>query len=373
MPSPFPPAHLSAIDFEDGLITLDSAGTMRVFDALGAALWHALAEGHDPSALIADIAAAQGRLAGETAYDLIRMWNEPPAADGPFEPLAPTAPPRQQVRWHANLCGLHLAMSAEPQQADWLSMILPEASPLGHETVHRIAVVPAGGRQQALVVEDKEILRTDEPDLLQGAIYQACLDIRHGYPDWRAIMHGAAVALGNAAVGLPAPSGSGKSTLTALLLARGYAYLADDLLAVLPDGSAAPWPTAISVKPGSLGVIEEAWPSELAAAPRRVAKGLDTRMLPVSERRCAAAPVRLRALVMPRYEPEGDNRLTPITSLDALAELARDRLWIGYPLTLGRITDFTAWLAQTPCYMIRYNSVDRVDEALRAILEGDAA
>ncbi len=370
---PFPPAHLRAIDFEDGLITLDNAGTMRVFDALAAALWYALAQGHDPITLVEDIAAAQGRLAGEAANDLIRLWHEPPSPDNSPESPPLATPPFSPVCWNASLCGLDLAISAEAQQAEWLRMILPEARKSADGTAHRIAILPSGGGVQALIVEGREILRTHEPDLLQGAIYQACLDIRHGHPDWRAIMHGAAVALGDGAIGLPAPSGSGKSTLTALLLARGYSYLADDLLAILPDGAAAPWPTAISVKPGSLEIVDQAWPGALAAAQRRIAKGLDTRLLSVPQNQCVAAPVRLRALVMPRYDPGGDNRLTPLRPLDALAELARDRLWIGYPLTPARIADFTAWLKQLPCFMIRYNMPARVDDALREILQGHAA
>lgn len=214
------------------------------------------------------------------------------------------------------------------------------------------------------------MLHTREPDLLQGAIYQACLDILYGQPEWRALIHGAGVALGDAAIGLPAPSGSGKSTLTALLLARGYRNLTDDLLAVLPHGRAAPWPTALSVKPGSLAVVGAVWPEALACAPRRMAKGLETRLLAIPEAQRAAEPVQLRALVMPRYDPADDNRLHRFRPLHALAELASDRLWIGYPLSRARIVAFTDWLAPMPCYMIRYNAPDQVDKALRAVIAG---
>lgn len=368
--SRFASPDLYAFDFDEGLVTVDASGTLRVFDALAAALWHALAEGHDPDQLVADIAAARGDPAGAAAQDLITLWRKVPDPVPVDDLVPPIVQDCDLVQWYARLCGLDLVMEAEPDQARWLGTILPDVQTDDHDGEHRISIIPNGAGRQALFVDGFHILTTDEPDLLQGAIYQACLDLVYEKPDWRALMHGAAVALEGAAIGLPAPSGSGKSTLTALLLARGYTYLADDLLAVLPDGKAAPWPTAISVKPGSLDIVEKAWPGVLEWAPRRFVKGLDTRLLSVSKAQCAASPLPLHALIMPRYDTQGDNRLMRLRPLRALAELASDRLWIGYPLTPSRVIGFARWLEQMPCYMIRYNSLDRVDEAIRAVRAG---
>ena len=73
---------------------------------------------------------------------------------------------------------------------------------------------------------------------------------------WRAFIHGAALVRNGSSLALSGPSGSGKSTLAAGLLARGFAYLADDIVALSePDGVIMPWPLPLSIKPGSVDIL----------------------------------------------------------------------------------------------------------------------
>ncbi|WP_296307532.1 hypothetical protein [Erythrobacter sp.] len=224
--------------------------------------------------------------------------------------------------------------------------------------------------QWRLSIDGRELVTTRELELVQGAIYQACLDVIHHRPEWQALIHGAAIAWAGSAIGLAAPSGSGKSTLSALLVARGWTYVAEDLLAILPHGKVAPWPLPISVKPGSVAVISAAWPGGLGEPRAHPGKAIMARMLHVPPDRCATAALPLKALVLPRYDPDGDDALQPLWPLHALARLAWDRLWIGYPLTRERVERFIRWLAAMPCYEIAYRRIEAIDAHFRHIAGG---
>src|SRR5689334_21394421 len=92
-------------------------------------------------------------------------------------------------------------------------------------------------------------------------------------------MHAGAVARDGCAIGFPAPSGSGKTTLIAGLIARGFTYVSDDLVAVAAaDGRVAPWPMPLSIKAGSWPLLEPLHP-QLAEAPAILAGGRKARLL----------------------------------------------------------------------------------------------
>ena len=71
--------------------------------------------------------------------------------------------------------------------------------------------------------------------VLTGSIFAALLQQRGVIP-----FHASAVATEAGAVLFAGSSGAGKSSLLAALLSRGYAMLADDATAVVPDGSGRP-------------------------------------------------------------------------------------------------------------------------------------
>ena len=75
----------------------------------------------------------------------------------------------------------------------------------------------------------------DVAAVLTGSIFSALLQQRGVVP-----FHASAVATEAGAVLFAGSSGAGKSSLLAALLARGYTMLADDMTAVVPDGSGRP-------------------------------------------------------------------------------------------------------------------------------------
>ena len=82
---------------------------------------------------------------------------------------------------------------------------------------------------------------------------------------WRRhlLLHAACVERDGKALILTGESGSGKSTLAALLGARGWRFMGDELaLLDLQTGAVHPFPRLISVKNEAIPVVEGAWPGQ---------------------------------------------------------------------------------------------------------------
>jgi len=360
---------ITAIGFDGGLVLVNSdRNQLSVYDKGAAQLWYALADGLPVDLLLDRIEADAGIAARRAAAEFVDGLTATETAAPTAETKAEVPPPsRGAVRWKAAVPGAVIELEApDALLAQRLQEILPFDHDANGEPRARLRVAPVGP-DFALMQDEIEILRTPEPNLLQGRIYQACLELLHDRPHWQALIHGAAVALDGRAIGFPARSGSGKSTLSAWLAAQGFAYLSDDLLAVLADGRVAPWATPVSVKPGSQDLLAKVYP-QLPAGKIRLSGGVKSRLLPLAASQCAPAPVPLHALVFPTYDPQGDGKLHPLAPLEALARLASDRLWIGYPLQPDRVATFLEWLETIPAYGLRFASLDTAHVAIRDML-----
>jgi len=210
------------------------------------------------------------------------------------------------------------------------------------------------------------LILTEELGLVMGALSQALLEEMRGSTDWLALIHGGAVSLRGRAVGIAAPSGSGKSTLLAALVAKGFDYLADDLLAIAaPGGEVVPWLTPLSIKAGSWDVLAELRP-ELVEAPVYRTKGIDARLLLPS---ATAEPAPLCALVFPRFEPGAATRLHRLAPHEALLRLLGDRIWLGHPLEESTVRAFVAWLGRIPALALSYSCLGEAVAAVEGTIE----
>jgi hypothetical protein len=220
-----------------------------------------------------------------------------------------------------------------------------------------IEVREAGNNESALLVDGTECMRSANQIELLSAIYQTILESVHPGVDWLAMIHGSAIAREGAGLILPAPSGSGKTTLTAYLIARGYTYLADDLILLsAPDGLIAPWPLPLSLKTGSWDVLSETYPDLASYRRIQTERGEVRQFVPPGEV-WDSDPVPVRSLVFPRYVPGERAELNPITAFEAMVHLLGDQIWLGYPLTEQRVGRFLAWLDNKPAYRLVHGNV----------------
>jgi hypothetical protein len=222
----------------------------------------------------------------------------------------------------------------------------------------RLEIRQATDRLRALLVNGSEQFRTLDEAQLVGGLCHSILEYLHPEVEWLAMVHGAAIARGDAGLVFPAASGSGKTTLVAHLAAQdGFTYLADDLIVLAaPSGHIVPWPMPLSIKKGSWSLLSESYPSLKSAPIYNTSRG-QARLLIPSSSDWKTDPVPVHGIVFPRYIAGAVAKLTRITAFEAIERLLNDRIWLGYPMTEHRIRAFLAWIDVTPAYTLVHGNV----------------
>ncbi len=188
-----------------------------------------------------------------------------------------------------------------------------------------------------------------------------------------ATLHAAAVGqLGRGLVLMPGLSGCGKSTLTAALVAKGWSYGGDDVIALseTEPQTVLPFPTASSVKPGSWNILSGDYP-QIADLPVIPYADKQARFLPlpvaahVGDGIADRVPV---ALVFPRFDPAGSNRLEPISTLDAVLRLVVSGFTTGDRLEPQRLDRLFDLLEGLPKYHLVFASTEAAAAALAPLV-----
>lgn len=188
-----------------------------------------------------------------------------------------------------------------------------------------------------------------------------------------ATIHAAAVGrAGRGLVLMPGLSGCGKSTLTAGLVARGWTYGGDDIIALSDTDPPAvlPFATAASVKPGSWDLLSREYPV-LPSLPITPYAGKQARFLPlplachVGSAFADRVPV---ALVFPRFDAAGGTGLEPISTLDALLRLVVCGFTTGDRLEPARLEPLFDLLEGLPKYHLAFNCLEAAEAALEPLV-----
>jgi hypothetical protein len=183
-------------------------------------------------------------------------------------------------------------------------------------------------------------------------------------------IHAAALLHGGSCVLLPGAPGSGKSTLAAALLADGFGFLSDEAaLLEEPLLEVRPVPLALTLKPGSLPLLEARFPgvAELAAHQRE--DGRTVRYLPPPAARLAD-PDRtypIATLVFPRVAAR--TSLRAISRPDALRRLLSQCLVLPERLDALRVRNLLTWVRGLRCYEL---ATGPLPEALAAVRRAHA-
>src|SRR5262249_27689722 len=259
--------------------------------------------------------------------------------------------------WVCTIRGMPIAFAVETEMPGPFRLLFshletPEAIPQA-----RLEIRTTSTGEMVLIEDGRERLRTIDAAEAIGALHVAVLEHTRSDLEWFALIHGAALATAGKGLALAGPSGSGKSTLAAGLISRGYDFLADDLIALSePHGMVVPWPLPLSIKQGSIEIVEAHHPQLAEAAPYRT-KGVEARMLIPPSSAWNADPVPLCCLVFPHFAEGAEPRARRLTSFETIEGLMTDRIWLGSPITEKRMSAFLTWLDRTPSYALSYGSL----------------
>ncbi len=174
------------------------------------------------------------------------------------------------------------------------------------------------------------------------------------------LFHAAVVGQRGQMILLPGEAGSGKTTLAATLAARGFSFYSDEL-AVLDIESlrVTPFLLPMSIKPGSVPVLEDCYPglSGLPVHPRADGKQVRYLMPPVASLPAKGAVGEVQAIVFPRYVSEGDQRMGPLEKGEAMRRLVHTGS-SNRDLTARDVEAMIALVEKTPCYELIYCGLD---------------
>lgn len=180
------------------------------------------------------------------------------------------------------------------------------------------------------------------------------------------VVHGAGlVGPDKTGVLLIAPGGSGKTTLAAALNADGFPLLHDDVVPVDRDGHLLGLGLPITLKAGSWPVLQSRR-SDLMDSPVRQRLGQPVRLLsPINH--SSTGPIRLGALIFPRYQPgqpPNAQQLSPEATLQGLIEAEA----VIRHLTQDKLERLARWVESAPAWSLSYPDLDSGLAGVRAIL-----
>jgi len=173
-----------------------------------------------------------------------------------------------------------------------------------------------------------------------------------GYFDWMAMLHASGVIKNNRAILFSAQGGKGKSTLAALLKAKGFGYLSDDLVAADEKGMVYPYPSAISVKQGALNTLLPYYPELNNTKAENTKAGKRVRYIPPNNREeISEAPYPVHAFVFVHFSKKNSFKFEELEKKEALKMLLEETWVKPEP---QNVKHFFNWIESTPFFRLRY-------------------
>jgi hypothetical protein len=323
-------------------------------NAAAAFVWRALERRIAPEGLVAAFAERLGAPRAEAARSVARVLRDWRARGWLVEADAPPEPGRRfAARRGYRLLGttFRVRFATGAQQALVHPALAHLEAPVRAPADVALDLVVRGAEQR--ILEDgRTIERCRGEDgltpLVKASVWRLAVNRRR----YAMEIHAAVVASGGRCVLLPGAPGSGKSTLAAALLGAGFRYLSDE--AALLEGprfEVRPVPLALSVKPGSIALLEPFHPGVRALAAHLREDGKVVRYLPPPRRARLADPDRtlpVATLIFPRVA--GTTGLRAIPHSEALRRLLAQCLVLPERLDGERVRGLLAWLRGLRCF-----------------------
>ncbi|WP_323771016.1 hypothetical protein [Antarctobacter sp.] len=166
-------------------------------------------------------------------------------------------------------------------------------------------------------------------------------------------LHAGAVAGDTGAVVFTGQSGSGKSTLIGNLVTEGYRFVSDDILPVNLDGDCVysiPAPLAMKKGGGKLPAFEALHQQLLTTeTPRDGVHYAD-----FAGDNALVAPFKVKALVLPSYLPDEEERVFRLAPADVL----KDIMTAGAHFPTGSIASLLKFLENVQIYRLIFRTTD---------------
>ena len=379
-----PAASVFRFDIDGGLLLFDQrSNAVLVYNDSARQIWDLIEAGCQVEDLVCEFARTWRISVSRARADvepIVAQWRLQGIVANEQEPTAAALSVQDRVEchdlplgpateWTCEFGAVLVAFASEEEIAP-IRLILSQFETVSDEQpTARLELRRAETGEMVLLKNGIQRIRTRDGALLLGGLSQAILECIHPGVQWLALIHGAAVAHNGTAFALLGPSGSGKTTLTAGLIGNGFTYLADDLVAVMePQGAIAPWPLPLSVKDGSLDLLARLWP-ELEQAQTYRTKGFAARLLTPPSSGQDFDPVRLNSLIFIQYREGCSPALQRISCFQTIERLLSDRVWIGNPITIHRVSALVEWLRVTPAYVCTYGSLQDGVRLLRELVQ----
>lgn len=210
----------------------------------------------------------------------------------------------------------------------------------------------------------------DESEYVKGRVFVELINILHNKKeeDWLMTVHASAISNGRKTILFSASPGSGKTTFAALLQARGYQIISDDFVPIEQSTfKAYPFPIAMSIKEGSLELLNPHYPELGQSSMVKVNSKKKVKYLPADNK--------MKNLIFPvndfvfiKYDNSVDFLLEKIEPVKALIELFEEA-WI--PPAAENVSIFLDKILKASFYSLTYSNNEKAIEAINQIFEDD--
>lgn len=264
------------------------------------------------------------------------------------DPVRPR-PARVEARLYA-LGDRRAALCSEAPDiaADLNAVLAPLRSEDGDGITGRIDVLVDEGRF-AVIRDGEPVFGRTDVSVARHLALREILIALHGPDRVAAVLHAAAVERAGRALLLAGDSGAGKSSLSLALLGEGWRLTTDDLAAVTPEGALLPFPTPISLKPGTRNLLPPA--AKAKTTPGGVG-AFEIAYLSPPATTPADAKVRAEAILFPRFAlgtAPALERLSPETAFARLFACGARVVGVS-----GSIGPLARLVRDTPAFALAY-------------------
>ncbi len=180
--------------------------------------------------------------------------------------------------------------------------------------------------------------------------------------DDKLLFHAAVLGKAGKAMIFPGETGIGKTTLAAVLIRQGWKFFSDELAVMDQERlTITPFPLPMSIKSGSMPIIEPFYPALGKTKEYRRPDGKMVRYLapPAEALAASGEEAESAAIVFPIYQDADYPRLTKIEKITALQRLVRTGS-TQRELQARDIRALITLIEDTPCYDMFYTDVQQV-------------